>query len=37
MSTCHAALSEGQDQKLLVDVDLAILGAPLHRFIEYEA
>ena len=36
MATCHAALPVGQDQKLLVDVDLAILGAPRPRFIEYE-
>jgi predicted metal-dependent HD superfamily phosphohydrolase len=37
MATCHAALPDGQDQKLLVDIDLAILGAPRHRFLEYEA
>jgi predicted metal-dependent HD superfamily phosphohydrolase len=36
MATCHAALPEGRDQQLLVDVDLAILGAPRARFIEYE-
>jgi predicted metal-dependent HD superfamily phosphohydrolase len=36
MATCHAALPVGQDQQLLVDVDLAILGAPRPRFIEYE-
>lgn len=36
MATCHAALPEGVDQQLLVDIDLAILGAPRPRFIEYE-
>lgn len=36
MATCHAALPEGADQQLLVDIDLAILGAPGARFIEYE-
>jgi len=36
MATCHAALPEGRDQQLLVDVDLSILGAPRARFIEYE-
>lgn len=36
MATCHAALAQGRDQQLLVDVDLAILGAPRARFIEYE-
>lgn len=37
MATCHAALPAGTDQQLLVDVDLAILGASRPRFIEYEA
>jgi len=37
MATCHAALPEGQDQQLLVDIDLAVLGSPRQRFIEYEA
>jgi predicted metal-dependent HD superfamily phosphohydrolase len=37
LATRHAALPEGQDQMLLVDVDLAILGAPRPRFVEYEA
>lgn len=37
MATCHAALPEGQDQQLLVDIDLAILGSPRQRFSEYEA
>lgn len=37
MATSHATLPEGQDQKLLVDIDLAILGSLRQRFIEYEA
>lgn len=36
MATCHAALPTGRDQQLLVDVDLAILGAPRERFAAYE-
>lgn len=36
MATRHAALPVGTDQQLLVDIDLAILGAPRARFIEYE-
>lgn len=36
MATCHSAKPENTDQQLLVDVDLAILGAPRTRFIEYE-
>lgn len=36
MATCHAALPDGRDQQLLVDVDLSILGALRPRFIEYE-
>jgi predicted metal-dependent HD superfamily phosphohydrolase len=36
MATCHSAKPENADQQLLVDVDLAILGAPRARFIEYE-
>jgi predicted metal-dependent HD superfamily phosphohydrolase len=36
MATCHSALPEGQDQQLLVDIDLSILGSSRHRFIEYE-
>ncbi|HEY4366633.1 MAG TPA: hypothetical protein VGN07_05315 [Steroidobacteraceae bacterium] len=36
MATCHAALPQGKDQQLLVDVDLSILGAPRPRFVEYE-
>lgn len=37
MATRHAVLPEGIDQRLLVDVDLAILGANPERFDEYEA
>ncbi len=37
MATRHAVLPEGIDQRLLVDVDLAILGASPERFDEYEA
>ena len=37
MATRHAVLPEGIDQCLLVDVDLAILGASAERFDEYEA
>lgn len=36
MATCHAALPQGLDQQLLVDIDLSILGASRPRFIEYE-
>ena len=36
LATRHAALPEGQDQMLLVDIDLSILGAPRPRFEEYE-
>jgi predicted metal-dependent HD superfamily phosphohydrolase len=36
MATCHAALPATADEQLLVDVDLAILGAPRARFDEYE-
>ena len=35
-ATRHAALPQGQDQKLLVDIDLSILGAAPSRFEEYE-
>lgn len=37
LATRHSALPQGQDQRLLVDIDLAILGAPRARFDEYEA
>jgi predicted metal-dependent HD superfamily phosphohydrolase len=35
--TRHAAVPEGADAELLVDVDLSILGAARTRFDEYEA
>lgn len=37
MATRHDAPAEGRDAQLLVDIDLAILGAPPARFAEYEA
>ena len=36
MATRHAALPAGGDEQLLVDIDLAILGASAARFAEYE-
>jgi predicted metal-dependent HD superfamily phosphohydrolase len=36
LATRHAAAPDTADAKLLVDVDLAILGAPVARFDEYE-
>jgi len=36
LATRHAAVPDGADAKLLVDVDLSILGAPEARFAEYE-
>lgn len=36
LATRHSALPIGQDQQLLVDIDLAILGAERSRFDEYE-
>jgi len=36
LATRHAALPKGRDQQLLVDIDLAILGAARARFEEYE-
>lgn len=36
LATRHAAVPQGQDQMLLVDIDLAILGANRSRFEEYE-
>lgn len=36
LATRHSVLPEGQDQMLLVDIDLAILGALRPRFMEYE-
>ena len=34
--TRHSGIAAGADEQLLVDVDLAILGAPERRFAEYE-
>lgn len=34
--TRHAAMPETDDQQLVVDIDLSILGAPKERFDEYE-
>lgn len=36
LATRHKTLPEGNDQALLVDIDLAILGAQPARFDEYE-
>lgn len=36
-ATAHAALPQGVDQQLLVDMDLAILAADPLRFAQYEA
>jgi predicted metal-dependent HD superfamily phosphohydrolase len=36
MSTCHTSLPITIDECLLVDIDLAILGASTERFTEYE-
>jgi predicted metal-dependent HD superfamily phosphohydrolase len=36
MATRHDAEPLGADARLLVDIDLAILGAPAERFAEYE-
>lgn len=37
MATCHNTTPTEPDAQLLVDIDLAILGAPPARFAEYEA
>lgn len=37
LATCHDASPTDQDQQLLVDIDLAILGADRQRFAEYDA
>ena len=36
MATRHNAVPTDTDQRILVDVDLSILGAPAERFDEYE-
>jgi predicted metal-dependent HD superfamily phosphohydrolase len=37
LATRHAALPDTPDATLVVDIDLAILGAPPDRFAQYEA
>ncbi len=37
MATCHDAVPVDDDARLLVDIDLAILGADPARFAEYDA
>lgn len=37
MATRHAVAPHTEDEALLVDIDLSILGAPVARFDEYEA
>jgi predicted metal-dependent HD superfamily phosphohydrolase len=37
MATCHEAVPQEADARLLVDIDLAILGAKPGRFAEYDA
>jgi predicted metal-dependent HD superfamily phosphohydrolase len=36
VATKHDAMPDSTDSRLLVDIDLAILGAPVERFDEYE-
>jgi predicted metal-dependent HD superfamily phosphohydrolase len=36
LATKHSVSPGGDDERLLVDIDLAILGAPAERFAEYE-
>jgi predicted metal-dependent HD superfamily phosphohydrolase len=36
MATRHSAIPQDHQAQLLVDIDLSILGAPEHRFDEYE-
>jgi predicted metal-dependent HD superfamily phosphohydrolase len=36
VATRHDAIPDSEDGRLLVDIDLAILGAPVERFDEYE-
>ena len=36
LATKHTSLPASQDEQLLVDIDLSILGAGEHRFAEYE-
>lgn len=37
MATCHSAQPEGAEAQLVVDIDLAILGAAPERFAQYDA
>ena len=37
LATRHEAVAEGRDAEVLIDIDLAILGAEPARFAEYEA
>ena len=37
MATCHDAVPVEHDARLLVDIDLAILGTEPARFAEYDA
>jgi predicted metal-dependent HD superfamily phosphohydrolase len=37
LATRHDAVAQDRDQKLMVDIDLAILGSDTQRFAEYEA
>lgn len=36
LATRHTAVPSGQDEQLLIDIDLSILGAEAERFGEYE-
>lgn len=36
MATCHSALPEPGDAQLIVDIDLAILGADTPRYAQFE-
>lgn len=36
MATCHAAIPQGGDARLLVDIDLAILGSDAGRYAQFE-
>lgn len=37
LATRHTSVPTGNDERLLVDIDLSILGAPTERFGEYDA
>lgn len=36
MATCHDAPARTADERLLIDIDLAVLGAPTERFDTYD-